>query len=148
MAGGPAEIVIAVRADGNGAPQIDWGLPIELPRRVFDDLFHDPSTMVVPVIVRDGVVLHAPGTLDLGRSTRLANRAQRRALRAAHATCGVPGCEVGFDRCKVHHIIWWRHGGPTDLWNLTHRQSHRLRVSAGAVGLHSHSGPHAQLCPW
>jgi hypothetical protein len=30
----------------------------------------------------------------------------------------VPGCEVGFDRCTIHHIIWWRNGGRTDLHNL------------------------------
>lgn len=23
-----------------------------------------------------------------------------------------------FDRCELHHIIWWRHGGLTDLANL------------------------------
>jgi predicted restriction endonuclease len=25
---------------------------------------------------------------------------------------------VKFDRCKLHHIVWWRHGGRTDLHNL------------------------------
>ena len=35
-----------------------------------------------------------------------------------YATCGIPGCSVGFDRCDVHHVIWWRHGGRTDLANL------------------------------
>jgi predicted restriction endonuclease len=25
---------------------------------------------------------------------------------------------VHYDRCKLHHIIWWRHGGRTDLDNL------------------------------
>ena len=29
-----------------------------------------------------------------------------------------PGCSVAYDRCKLHHIVWWRHGGPTDLDNL------------------------------
>ena len=23
-----------------------------------------------------------------------------------------------YDRCKLHHITWWRHGGRTDLDNL------------------------------
>ena len=71
-----------------------------------------------PVIMRDGVVLHAPGQLYLGRSTRLANRAQRRALRALYATCAIPECETRFDRCKIHHVHWWRHGGRTDIDNL------------------------------
>lgn len=116
--GGRPEIVVAVRADGDGRPQIDWGLPVELPRSVFDELFHHPDTVITGVIVRDGVVLFAPGELNLGYTTRLANRAQRRALRAVHATCGAGGCDVRFDQCSIHHIIWWRHGGPTDLWNL------------------------------
>jgi predicted restriction endonuclease len=25
---------------------------------------------------------------------------------------------VRFDKCKVHHVRWWRHGGRTDLDNL------------------------------
>lgn len=76
----------------------------------------DADTSVV--VVCNGVVLSAPGRLDLGRSTRLANRAQRRALRGLYATCAVPGCDVHCDRCKLHHVIWWRHGGRTDLENL------------------------------
>jgi hypothetical protein len=79
------------------------------------------------VVVRNGVVIHALGELDLGRSTRLANRAQRRALRALYSTCSVPGCAVRYSRCKLHHIIWWRNGGRTDLSNLlplcTHHHS-------------------------
>lgn len=77
-----------------------------------------PSADVVGVVVRNGVILHAPGDLNLGRTTRLANRAQRRALRALYATCAIPGCSTRYDRCKLHHVIWWRHGGRTDLANL------------------------------
>ncbi len=42
--------------------------------------------------------------IDLGRSQRVANRTQRRALRAAHRTCVVPGCTVAFDWCQIHHL--------------------------------------------
>jgi hypothetical protein len=64
--------------------------------------------------------VHAPGQLDLGRTTRLANRAQRRALRALYPTCALPGCQVRYDACDIHHVIWWEppHLGPTDLDNL------------------------------
>ena len=55
---------------------------------------------------------------DLGRSQRLASAAQRRVLRALYPTCAVPDCPVRFSRCKVHHVWWWEHGGPTDLDNL------------------------------
>ena len=73
---------------------------------------------ITAVVVRNGVVLHAPGELNLGRTTRLANRAQRRALRALYSCCSIPGCTVAYDRCKLHHIIWWRNNGTTDLANL------------------------------
>ena len=116
---GRAEYVVVVdssQPDGAGGPTVDWGIPVEVPHTVLADLMNDGH--VHTVIVRNGVVLHAPGHLDLGHSTRLANRAQRRALRAMYATCAIPGCQVRYDRCKLHHIIWWRNGGPTDLANL------------------------------
>ena len=65
------------------------------------------------------VVLGGDGeVLDQGRSCRLANRAQRRALRAMYRTCGYPRCAVEFDRCEIHHVDWWERYGPTDLHNL------------------------------
>jgi hypothetical protein len=109
---------------GHGAPDgarptepvVDWGLPVEVPQRVLVELFGRAD--VHTVVVRNGVVLHAPGNLQLGRTTRLANRAQRRALRALYATCGVPGCSVRFAHTTIHHVHWWRNGGRTDLENL------------------------------
>ncbi len=103
-------------SDGGRRPRVDWGLPVEIPWSVLIELFGDAD--VYPVIVRNGVVLYAPVELNLGRTTRLANRAQRRALRALYSTCAIPGCETHFDRCKIHHVHWWRHGGRTDLDNL------------------------------
>ena len=101
--------------DGSGV-EVSWPIPVEVPWRVLAELAGDGD--VHAVVVRNGVVLHAPGRLDLGRTTRLANRAQRRALRGFYATCGIPGCGTHYDRCKLHHVIWWRHGGRTDLDNL------------------------------
>jgi len=97
-------------------PVVDWGLPVEVPHRVLLDLFDRAD--VHTVIVRNGVVLHAPGELNLGRSTRLANAAQRRALRGLYATCAVPRCPARFAHTKIHHVQWWRNGGFTDLENL------------------------------
>ena len=116
---GRAEYVVVIdtaQPDGAGGPTIDWGLPVEIPHRILADLMNEGDTHAV--VVRNGVILHAPGNLDLGRTTRLANRAQRRALRALYATCAIPGCSVHYDRCKLHHITWWRHGGRTDVANL------------------------------
>ena len=112
-------------------PTVDWGIPVELPDRVLADMCHSDTTDVHAVVVRNGVILHAPGELDLGRTTRLANRAQRRALRALYSTCAIPGCTIRYRRCKLHHVTWWRNGGRTDLDNLlpicTHHHSQRPR---------------------
>ncbi|MEL6893418.1 MAG: HNH endonuclease signature motif containing protein [Actinomycetota bacterium] len=109
-------VVDATQTDGAGGPIVDWGIPVELPHHALVDLLGLRQPDVV--VVANGLVLHAPGELNLGRTTRLANRAQRRALRGLYTTCAIPGCTVHYDRCKLHHIIWWRHGGRTDLDNL------------------------------
>ena len=114
-----AEIIVVVdHTAGDDTLDIDWGRPVDIPQRVLDDLLGAPGTTVHEVVVRNGVVVSAPGRLDLGRTTRLANRAQRRALRALYRGCAVPGCDATFDQCTIHHIRWWRHGGFTDLSNL------------------------------
>jgi hypothetical protein len=116
---GRTEMIVVVDPDepnGASGPTVDWGIPVEVPGRVLAELSVDAD--VHAVVVRNGVILHAPGELNLGRNTRLANRAQRRALRALYSTCAIPGCAVRYSRCKLHHIIWWRNGGRTDLDNL------------------------------
>jgi hypothetical protein len=115
---GRPEFIVVIDADAPDytGPVAEWSIPVEIPARVLADLAGTADTHAV--IVRNGVVLHAPGELNLGRTSRVANRAQRRALRGLYATCGMPGCETHFDRCELHHIIWWRHGGCTDLDNL------------------------------
>ena len=68
---------------------------------------------IVPIVIdSNGVVLNA------GREQRLANQQQRRALRAMYRTCAFPGCDVGFNRCEIHHIIEFELGGRTDLADL------------------------------
>lgn len=121
--------------DTHGNPRIDWGLPIDLPPSALQRLSR--RARIWPVEVHDGEVLAAMGQLDLERTTRIANQAQRRVLRALHPTCGVPGCDVRFDHCEVHHLWWWRHGGPTNLANLiplctrhhTHVHQHLLVIT-------------------
>jgi hypothetical protein len=113
-----SEFVVVIDADApqQRGPVAEFAIPVEIPARVLADLAGEAD--VHAVIVRNGVVLYAPGDTDLGRTTRLANRAQRRAMRGLYNGCGIPGCTVGFDRCKLHHIIWWSNGGRTDLSNL------------------------------
>ena len=69
---------------------------------------------IIPVVLGgDGVVL------DVGRSRRLATADQRRALSVMYTSCGWPGCHVGFEHCRIHHVTHWPTiGGDTDLDNL------------------------------
>lgn len=135
-AGRPEIVVVVDTTSPESEPEVDWRLPVEIPLQVLHTLWGDAD--VSPVIVRNGVVLHAPGELMLGRTTRLANRAQRRALRAMYRTCAVPGCETRFQHCKIHHVVWWRHGGRTDLPNLLplcHRHHHSVHVEGWVIEL-------------
>ncbi len=113
----------------DGRPSLDWGVDIDLPHEFLAAL--RPTANVNSITVRNGVIIEAPGELNLGRDCRLASRAQRRALEALYKTCAVPGCCVGYSRTKLHHITWWEHGGLTDLVNLVplceihHQKIHR-----------------------
>ena len=141
---GRPEYVAVIDADApyRVGPVVEWSIPVELPARVIAQLTGDSD--VVGVVVRNGVVLYAPGELNLGRTTRLASRAQRRALRALYSTCAIPGCSVGYDRCKLHHVIWWRNGGRTDLDNLVPCCS-RHHSNIHNDGWTIHLGPNRQL---
>ena len=138
---------------------IDPGTGVELP---IDTIRRMACTAnIIPVILNsDGVVL------DLGRSQRLANTAQRRALRVMYSTCAIPWCTVRFDHCQPHHLVPWdpaNGAGATDManllplcsrhhhavheghWKLTLDPTTRLltiRLPNGA--LHAHPPPHSR----
>ena len=141
---GKPEYVAVIDADApdQTGPVAEFAIAVEIPARILAELAGDADTHAI--IVRNGVVLHAPGQLDLGRTTRLANRAQRRALRGLYKHCAIPGCTVAYDRCKLHHIIWWTNGGPTDLANLipvcTHHHT-KIHHDGWIIQL----GPHREL---
>jgi len=82
-----------------------FGLPVETVRR-----WACLGSVTPVVVAADGV------RLFLGRETRLANRAQRRALRVLYRTCAL--CDTAVDHCQVHHVAWFRSGGRTDIDNL------------------------------
>ena len=116
---GRPEIVVIIDTtslDENGRPTIDWGLPIDLPIGMLRNVA--ARATITRVVLEDGSIVEAPGELNLGRTTRLANRAQRRALRCLYSTCSIPGCSVPFEYTKLHHVRWWRNGGRTDIANL------------------------------
>jgi hypothetical protein len=109
--------VVDERTPGpDGEPIVDFGQPVDIPRSVINEMRDRANNF--RVVVRSGVIVSAPGALDLGRTTRLANRAQRRALRALYPTCAIPGCGVRYSYTKIHHVIWWEHHGLTNLDNL------------------------------
>jgi hypothetical protein len=92
---------------------------------------------IITVLVVD--LLGVP--LDMGRTIRLVNRHQRRALTQRDGGCTFPGCDAPPSWCDAHHVIWWEHHGPTDIWNLallcryhhgvTHRRGWTLTAAGG-----------------
>jgi hypothetical protein len=56
--------------------------------------------------------------LEVGRTSRVVQAAQRAALAVRDGGCGFPGCERPPAWCEAHHRRHWLHGGPTDLANL------------------------------
>ena len=86
---------------------LGFDLPVETIRRMA--CYAD----ITPIIVgADGV------HMELGLTTRLANREQRRALRALYRGCAVPGCCVAWDYVTIHHLKYFHNKGPTDIENL------------------------------
>lgn len=101
-----------------------FGLPVETIRR-----WACIGTVTPVVVAADGV------RIMLGRETRVANRAQRRALRVLYRSCSL--CDVPFDHCQMHHVTWYSLDGLTDIDNfvpLCNRHHHL--VHEGGWQLH------------
>ncbi len=113
---------------------IDYGLPIDLPVDTVRRWACQAD--ITPIIVAaDGVSMY------LGHTTRTANRAQRRALRAMYRCCAIPGCSVGYDNCQIHHVDWFRHLGRTDIDNLLplcHKHHHSAHEGGWNLAIDSH----------
>lgn len=58
-------------------------------------------------------------TLYLGRSTRLASMEQYLALVGEELLSSAPGSSAMAAYCHIHHVDGWKHGGETNLDNLT-----------------------------
>ena len=85
---------------------------------------HDGSSLSAETAMRMtcdacvcGVLMRDLEVLDLGRTQRLPNRAQRRALMARDGGCRFPGCTER-RYVEAHHVQHWTDGGVTDLANL------------------------------
>ncbi|MFJ6417323.1 DUF222 domain-containing protein [Paeniglutamicibacter sp. NPDC091659] len=65
---------------------------------------------IVPLVLNgDGV------PLELGRTRRYFNRAQRRAIAVRDKGCCNPGCSMPVNRTEAHHLDEWNAGGRTDV---------------------------------
>jgi hypothetical protein len=64
------------------------------------------------------IVRRGSEILDVGRRSRLATTAQRRAVRLRDGGCVHPGCDAPPEWCDVHHLNAWSNDGGTDLDNL------------------------------
>ena len=53
--------------------------------------------------------------LDIGREQRLHTRYQRIAMAVRDNGCVVEGCDRPPAWTEAHHLIWWEHGGPTNV---------------------------------
>jgi hypothetical protein len=70
--------------------------------------------------------------LDVGRSTRVVQPAQRAALAVRDGGCAFPDCDRPLAWCEGHHLWHWIDGGPTDLANLALLcRAHHLAVHEG-----------------
>jgi hypothetical protein len=88
--------------------------------------------------------------LEVGRTSRVVQAAQRTALAVRDGGCVFPGCSRPLAWCEAHHLRHWLHGGPTDLANLAlvcrahHRAVHEggWRLARGPDGNLTATPPH------
>ena len=85
---------------------------------------------IIPMVLGgDGQVL------DLGRTQRLYNSAQRKAMWVRDQTCRAEGCTVPAAWCDAHHLTPWSRGGATDIADGTllcgfhHHRAHDPRYA-------------------
>ena len=103
-----------------------------------------------------GVLMRDMEVLDLGRTQRLPNRAQRRALMVRDGGCRFPGCTER-RYVEAHHVLHWTDGGLTDLINLVllcwrhhhavHEGGFRLSFADGVVTVRRPDGSLLQSEP-
>jgi Domain of unknown function (DUF222)/HNH endonuclease len=88
----------------------------------FDDGAHLSAAAARRLACDAGIIPAVLGTasqvLDLGRQSRLATGALRRALVLRDRGCVFPGCDRPPRWTNAHHIQHWSHGGETNLGNL------------------------------
>jgi Domain of unknown function (DUF222)/HNH endonuclease len=75
--------------------------------------------------------------LEVGRTTRVVQPAQRIALVVRDGGCVFPDCDRPPTWSEAHHLVHWLDGGPTDLANLALLcRAHHRAVHEGGWRLH------------
>ena len=93
------------------------------------------SRLLCDATVRPVVTTDEGDLLHQGRSSRAPTRAQRRALARRDGGCAFPGCGAR-QFLDAHHVVFWQHGGPTDIENLVLLcRRHHLAVHEGGFRL-------------
>jgi hypothetical protein len=98
----------------------------------FDDGAHLSPAAARRLACDAGVIPAVLGTasqvLDVGRQSRLATGALRRALVLRDKGCSFPGCDRPPRWTDAHHVTHWSDGGPTELSNLVLLCGHHHRL--------------------
>lgn len=66
-----------------------------------------------------GIYCPVEGGINLYRESRTANPKQRMLLAAETLLCPAPECTTSADESQVHHLQAWKHGGGTNMDNLS-----------------------------
>ncbi len=103
-----------------------------------------------------GLLTERRRPLFLGRRTRTATPAQRRALLARDRGCAFPGCGHTL-HLIAHHVRHWEHGGGTDIDNLVllcrrhhkllHDGEYTISIDDGRPHIHSPALEHVHQRP-
>ncbi len=86
--------------------------------------------------------------IDVGRTLRVPSGAGRTALRVRDKGCVWPGCDRPASWTNAHHVLFWGHGGVTDVPNmvlLCHR--HHWNVHEGGWRLVKSDGQRVLVIP-
>lgn len=75
------------------------------------------------------------GAVDVYRGRRYANAKQRLLAKLVSPTCAWPDCKTASEHCEAHHVTPWKHGGNTNMDNLTMLCSYHNRVNDDDPGV-------------
>ncbi len=79
----------------------------------------DPGSPAARIAALAALLFDGPRIpLAVGRTSRTATPAQRKALATRDGGCIIPGCQIPAENCQAHHLTDWSASGATDLENL------------------------------